>query len=173
MLFLFCSKSLPWTATLHQFEKFNLMGDTYAIPAQEKIDKVEKNIEELCKSCTLPTLRCNHSEIGKVETRMRPNERQKRIIELLSFRRHETIGNFANEFGVSRDTIKRDIITLQEEYPIISERGYEGGISLPDGYYISKKHLTPKQVDAIHECIATANPELRSILVSILNDFAW
>lgn len=66
-----------------------------------------------------------------------------------------------------------DIITLQEEYPIISERGYEGGISLPDGYYISKKHLTPKQVDAIHECIATANPELRSILVSILNDFAW
>lgn len=140
---------------------------------KKKSDKNRKNIDEWCKRCTIPTLRCNHSEIGKVETRMRPNERQKRIIELLSFRRHDTMGNFANEFGVSRDTIKRDIVTLQEEYPIISARGYEGGISLPDGYYISKKHLTPKQADAIRSCLLVATPELRPILESILNDFAW
>lgn len=140
---------------------------------KKKSDKSIKNIDEWCKSCTVPALRCNHNKIGKVETRMRPNERQKRIIELLSFRRHDTMGNFANEFGVSRDTIKRDIVTLQEEYPIVSERGYEGGISLPDGYYVSKKHLTSKQADAIRSCLSVATPELRPILEPILDDFAW
>lgn len=140
---------------------------------RKKSDNHEKNIEEWCKSCTIPTLRCNHSKIGKVETRMQPNERRKRIIESLSFRRHDTMGNLAYEFGVSRDTIKRDIITLQEEYPIISERGYEGGISLPDGYYVYEKHLSPKQAEAVRECIVIADSELRPILESILDDFAW
>ena len=61
------------------------MGDTYAIPAQEKIDKVEKNIDELCKSCTIPTLRCNHSEIGKVETRMSRMNGKKELSSYLAF----------------------------------------------------------------------------------------
>ena len=132
-----------------------------------------KKHEERFISWTVPHLRYYYSEIEGVEARMNPNERRKRIIELLSQRRYDTIPNLMHEFNVSRSTIKRDITILLEEYPIISTAGYEGGLSLPDGYYVSKKHLTPKQVDAIHECIATASPELRSILVSILKDFAW
>ena len=104
---------------------------------------------------------------------MRPNERRNRIIELLSFRRHETLDNLAYEFGVSRYTIMRDIVQLQEKYPIIAKCGYDGGYSLPDGYYISEKHLTPKQADAIRKCLYIASPELKPILESILNDFAW
>ncbi len=132
-----------------------------------------KKHEERFISWTVPHLRYDYSEIEGVEARMNPNERRKRIIELLSQRRYDTIPNLMHEFNVSRSTIKRDITILLEEYPIISTAGYEGGLSLPDGYYVSKKHLTPKQVNAIHECIATADPELRSILVSILKDFAW
>lgn len=143
------------------------------IRREKKSEKIRKNVKEWCKSCTIPALRCNHNKIGKVETRMQPNERRKKIIELLSFRRHDTMGNLAYEFGVSRDTIKRDIITLQEEYPIISERGYEGGISLPDGYYVYEKHLSPKQAEALRKCLMIADPELCAILKTILDDFAW
>ena len=136
-------------------------------------EKNQNKNEERFKRWTVRPLRYGYSEIEGVEARMNPNERRKMIIELLSQRRYDTIPNLMHEFNVSRSTIKRDITILLEEYPIISTAGYDGGLSLPDGYYVSKKHLTPKQVHAIHECIATASPELRPILVSILNDFAW
>ena len=52
---------------------------------------------------------------------MRPNDRRNRIIELLSFRRHETLDNLAHEFGVSRYTIMRDIVQLQEKYSTVAK----------------------------------------------------
>ena len=140
---------------------------------KKKSDKNRKNFEDGCKSCNCPSLKCAYSEIERAEIRMRPNDRRNRIIELLSFRRHETLDNLAHEFGVSRYTIMRDIVQLQEKYPIKAKCGYEGCYSLPDGYYISEKHLTPKQANAVRECIVTADSELRPILESILDDFAW
>lgn len=140
---------------------------------KKKGDKGKIKFEECCKSLNIPPLRYVYSKIERVEIRMQPNERRKRIIELLSFRRHETMGNLANEFGVSRGTIIRDITILQADYPIIPKRGYEGGVSLPDGYYVNAKHLSPKQVDAIRKCIRTVNPELIPVLESVLQDFAW
>lgn len=83
------------------------------------------------------------------------------------------MGSLAQEFGVSRGTICRDILILQSEYPIISETGRRGGISLPDGYYLFEKHLSPKQADAIRKCLLTADSDLQPVLTSILNDFAW
>ena len=46
---------------------------------------------------------------------MRPNERRNKIIERLSFRREDTMGNLAEEFGVSWHTIYRDVQQLEEE----------------------------------------------------------
>ena len=83
------------------------------------------------------------------------------------------MGSLAQEFGVSRGTICRDITILQSEYPILSETGRKGGISLLDGYYLYKKHLSPKQAGAIRKCLLTADSELQPILTSILDDFAW
>ena len=142
-------------------------------PHKKKSDKSRKKYEDGCKSCNCPSLKCAYSEIERARIRMRPNDRRNRIIELLSFRRHETLDNLAHEFGVSRYTIMRDIVQLQERYPIKAKCGYEGCYSLPDGYYISERHLTPKQANAVRECIVTADFELRPILESILDDFAW
>ena len=131
------------------------------------------NFQNCHKSLNNFAIRCAHSKIGRVEIRMQPNERRKRILELLSFRRHDTMGSLAQEFGVSRGTICRDILILQSEYPIISETGRRGGISLPDGYYLFEKHLSPKQADAIRKCLLTADSDLQPVLTSILDDFAW
>ena len=103
---------------------------------------------------------------------MRPDERRKLIIERLSFRRHDTIQHLAEEFGVSWLTIHRDIRYLEEEYPIITTSGNGGGVALPDGFYISQPHLTPKQAAALRRAIPLVCEDDREILEGILFAFA-
>ena len=80
---------------------------------------------------------------------MGPSERRRKIIEIISLRRYDTMSNLACEFGVSWHTIFRDIQVLAGEYPLIVTRGNGGGISLPKGYYVSHRYLSPKQERAI------------------------
>lgn len=49
---------------------------------------------------------------------MQPSVRRVKIIELLNLRRRDTMQNLADEFGVSWDTIQRDITILEQEYPL-------------------------------------------------------
>lgn len=51
---------------------------------------------------------------------MQPNERRRRIIEILNLRRQDTMQNLANEFGVSRLTIYRDLLVLEESYRCVT-----------------------------------------------------
>lgn len=81
--------------------------------------------------------------------------------------------NLAEEFGVSWHTIYRDIQILTEEYPLIVMRGNGGGVTLPEGYYVSQRHLTPKQADAIRRNLSIVHTEDRETFESILSDFAW
>lgn len=104
---------------------------------------------------------------------MQPNERRRKIIERISFRRYVTMKNLAAEFGVSWHTIYRDIQILTEEYPLIVMRGNGGGVTLPEGYYVSQRHLTPKQADAIRRNLSIVHTEDRETFESILSDFAW
>ena len=76
---------------------------------------------------------------------MQPNERRRRIIEILNLRRQDTMQNLANEFGVA----------------------------LPKGYYLNTQHLTPIQAEAIRRNLDVVSPQDRAIFQSILNDFAW
>lgn len=103
---------------------------------------------------------------------MQPNERRRKIIERISFRRYATMKNLAEEFGVSWHTIYRDIQILSEEYPLIVTRGNGGGITLPQGYYISKNYLSSKQVNLLEHYLENAQGEERTILESILLKFA-
>lgn len=104
---------------------------------------------------------------------MQPSVRRAKIIELLNLRRRDTMQNLADEFGVSWDTIQRDITILELEYPLEITRGNGGGVALPDGYHLTQRHLTPKQAQAVREAIKTAEPSVRDALQSILTDFAW
>lgn len=104
---------------------------------------------------------------------MQPSIRRAKIIELLNLRRRETMQNLADEFGVSWDTIQRDITILEQEYPLKITRGNGGGIALPDGYHLTQRHLNARQAQALREVIAIADPSIRGALQSILTDFAW
>lgn len=81
--------------------------------------------------------------------------------------------NLADEFGVSRQTIQRDIALLEKDYPLVITRGNGGGVSFPEGYYLAQRHLNPKQVQAIKNVMNHAESSDREILQSILIEFAW
>ena len=98
-------------------------------PHKKKSDKSRKNFEDGCKSCNCPSLKCAYNEIERAEIRMGPNDRRNRIIELLIFRRHETLDNLAHEFGVSRYTIMRDIV--QARHPNLQPQLSVGRCSTP------------------------------------------
>lgn len=84
-------------------------------------------------------------------------ERQFRLLNVLSRRRHDTVGNLAAEFGVSERTIRRDIDVLSTIAPIYTQSGrYFGGVYMIDGYYTNRVYLTAEQervLKYIVECI--------------------
>ncbi len=57
-------------------------------------------------------------------------ERQREIMKVLCWRRHETIRNLVFEFGVSMRTIQRDIEALNRSEPIYTKPGRYGGVGL-------------------------------------------
>ena len=68
---------------------------------------------------------------------MTASERRNAILEVLCFRRFDTVANLAFEFGVTDRTIRNDILTLSLEYPIYTTKGNGGGI-----HAVSYTHLT-------------------------------
>ena len=60
---------------------------------------------------------------------METYERRTQIWEKLRIRRKDTIANLANEFGVSKQTIRRDIDALSREHYVYTLPGrYSGGV---------------------------------------------
>lgn len=65
-------------------------------------------------------------------------ERRRAIMEVLCARRHETRGNLAFEFGVSKRTIEYDVQCLSLEYPIYTTQGKGGGIHVVAGFELKQ-----------------------------------
>ena len=72
-------------------------------------------------------------------------ERRDQILYLLSVRRHDTIVNLAEEFGVNERTIRRDMESLCLSYPIYTSQGKGGGIFVMDGFSLRMKFLSDEQ----------------------------
>lgn len=66
-------------------------------------------------------------------------ERRRAIMEVLCVRRHETRGNLAFEFGVSKRTIEYDVQSLSLEYPIYTTQGKGGGIHVVEGFELKQR----------------------------------
>lgn len=98
-------------------------------------------------------------------------ERRWRIIYCLDTRREDTIQNLAKEFSVSYDTIQRDIQFLGEYFPLVISRGRGNGIKIMDGFYLSRKYLTPSQCAALKKAMLCVDEEIAVALISILQDF--
>lgn len=107
---------------------------------------------------------------------MSAGERRQRILELLCLRRQDTYGNLASEFGVSRETIRHDIVLLMCSYPIETIRGrYDNTdlcsmatpllTSIDYNYDVFAETLV-KTVDGIYN--STPLPQLQLIAPSLI-----
>lgn len=101
-------------------------------------------------------------------------ERRRAIMEVLCVRRHETRGNLAFEFGVSKRTIEYDVQNLSLEYPIYTTQGKGGGIHVVEGFELKRKKgcFTDKQRSVLERLALETGGEDGRVLESILNSFS-
>ena len=84
-------------------------------------------------------------------------ERRAEIMRILCRRRHETISNLAEEFGVSNRTIQRDVEALSVSEPIYAQCGrYDGGVYVMDDYVMNRMYMTDSEIDVLHKLLSSA-----------------
>lgn len=99
-------------------------------------------------------------------------ERRQRIIEELSFRRFATYRELADEFGVSKDTIRNDIAEISLSVPLITISGNGGGIRVADGWYASRTYLCDEDEELLRRLLPGLQPEDQKRMQHILSVFA-
>lgn len=102
---------------------------------------------------------------------MTQHERQQEILAALYQRRYDTMSNLAQEFGVCRQTIYRDIAALSIVHPeiIVKSGRYGGGISIEKGCYAKKKILTRKEQELLQKLQRSLNGEDYEIMRGLLH----
>lgn len=86
------------------------------------------------------------------------SERRMTILKILCRRRHETIGNLAQEFEVSERTIRRDIESLSLTEPIYTRTGrYNGGIYVVAGYSMYRMYFKPEELEVMNKILRHIN----------------
>lgn len=104
---------------------------------------------------------------------MTPSERREAILNVLCQRRHDTVQNLAEEFGVSVRTIKYDIEELTLAHPIETVRGrYSGGVKVANGYYVGRKYLKPDQQELLKKLATELSGKDKEVMDTIFRDFA-
>ena len=77
-------------------------------------------------------------------------ERQLNIIKILCRRGHETTQNLADELGVSKRTIQRDIDAISIETPIYMKKGkYEGGVYIDPSFQSDRLYFTDEESELL------------------------
>lgn len=107
-------------------------------------------------------------------------ERRNEIMRILCRRRHETISNLADEFGVSTRTILRDIEVLSIKEPIYTQCGrYGGGVYVTDDYSMSIMYMTDNELAVLHKLsefadkksVCELSEEENKLLKSIISQY--
>lgn len=99
---------------------------------------------------------------------MRVRERQAEIIRILMGRRTETVPCLARELEVSKSTIYRDIEALSKDYPIYTQQGNKGGVTLNDWHHPHKNLFSHEQQQVLTELLAVANKHQSEVLEGLL-----
>ncbi len=96
---------------------------------------------------------------------MDTSERRAAILKLLCRRRHETIKNLAEEFGVSERTVRRDIEILSLSEPVYTQAGrYGGGVYVTENYSMDRMYFKESEADVLHKLLACAEAETQCFL---------
>ena len=103
---------------------------------------------------------------------MNPWERRQKILEILCLRRHETTNNLAQEFNVSRETIRRDITVLTCSYPVETVQGSHGGVKVADWFHLDRRALNSDEITFLRKLERQLDGADREMLNRIISIFS-
>lgn len=98
-------------------------------------------------------------------------DRRMEIISILVVSGHVTAKELAQEFGVTRRTILRDISALSYGYPIYTKPGAGGGVFIMDGYKPYNNTLTLTEQERLKKMYDAAEGEDKKILGRVLRKY--
>ena len=98
--------------------------------------------------------------------------RRKKLLEMLMYKRQETVHNLAFELNVSERTIRRDICILKEDYPIYTAQGNGGCVYIEDGYYDVTRHLSSEEKELLDELSVGLHGHKAVLMKRIIRTFA-
>ncbi|MCL2189286.1 MAG: HTH domain-containing protein [Defluviitaleaceae bacterium] len=99
--------------------------------------------------------------------------RRAEIIRIMRVRKKDTIDNLAHELGVSRSTIKRDLLTLtvDEGYHIDTLQGNGGGVVFNEPTNPYKGIFSQKQKDVLSKLAKRASQHDATIVNDMIAVF--
>lgn len=103
---------------------------------------------------------------------MSASERRAEIMRILVGRRKCYLSDLAQELGVSKRTIQRDVQTLVLQYPLESIHGNGGGVRVADWYHPYKNMLTEEQSVALEQLLLFADIRQAEVIRQILAEFS-
>ena len=100
------------------------------------------------------------------------SERRSKILEFLTLTKHTTRIELAEEFGVSLDTIDRDVLYLSSIAPIYTKQGNGGGIYILPEFRSYKNYLSEAEENFLYSLMQRVEIEEKRILCGIIIKFA-
>ncbi len=86
-------------------------------------------------------------------------ERRMEIVRVLCIRRHDTIPNLANEFEVSKKTIRRDIHDLSFRFPIYTQCGPHGGVFVMPEFSMLRMYMKESEIAILTKLLYAVEEE--------------
>ena len=98
-------------------------------------------------------------------------DRRLAIRDFISDRRETTIAEIAQEFHISKSTVRRDLDAITPTTLFYMVPGNNGGIRAEEGWYSSNRYLTPKQENLLFRVLSGLQPDDAETMRGILAAF--
>ena len=98
-------------------------------------------------------------------------QRRREIERMLLAGKKLTVSKLTAMYGVGKNAIRRDFDIINEELPVVTKQGYDGGYSLMDGVGKYQNSLSQEQLKCLEKVAVTCNVEDRETILSIIQEF--
>ena len=99
-------------------------------------------------------------------------ERRESIRLLLVKKKYAKVNELVNEYGVTKQTILKDIVFLSSRIPITTKTGKCGGIFLDAEFESPKEYLSVDEENLLMYISKTLNRKERVMIQNIINKFS-
>lgn len=98
-------------------------------------------------------------------------QRRREIERMLLAGKKLTVSKLTAMYGVGKNAIRRDFDIINEDLPLITKQGYDGGYFLMEGVGKHQNLLSQEQLKCLKKVAVTCEPEDRETILSVIHEF--